>query len=77
VFSGNYDQAITYYNNALNSNRSNALLKFEFCKLLIQTGKLQEAVESFNKQFPGSKYTPILNVKLAELKSQAFQNKSE
>lgn len=43
VFLGNYDQAITYYNKALNSNRSNALLKFELCKLLIQTGKLQEA----------------------------------
>ncbi|QCE41504.1 tetratricopeptide repeat protein [Psychroserpens sp. NJDZ02] len=43
VFLGNYDQAITYYNKALNSNRSNALLKFELCKLLIQPSKLQEA----------------------------------
>ncbi|PIB33595.1 hypothetical protein BFP78_04890 [Gaetbulibacter sp. 5U11] len=74
-------EAIQAFNNAIKENpksESNyffrTLTKLDYFKDL---DAKQKEVKKFNNQFPDSKYSEILNLKLAKFKSEKFQNKTE
>jgi len=46
---GNYDQAIFYYDKALKSDHTNALLKYNYARLLSKTKKRQQAYSLFKE----------------------------
>lgn len=74
-------EAIQAFNNAIKENpksESNYFFR-TFTKLdyFKDLDAKQKEVQKFNNQFPNSKYSEILNLKLAKFKSEKFQNKTE
>ena len=74
-------EAIKAFTHAINENpkvESSYFFK-AFTKLMYYTDmeEKSKAVDTFCKQFPNGKYSEILKLKLEELRSDKFQNKTE
>ncbi len=76
---GNYDEALAYYKNSIESNPDNALIKYEFAKLLSKTKKYAEASNMFYKlidiDYKNPNYHYELGLVLERLKDSTAQNR--
>ena len=76
---GNYDLAIGNYKSSIETNPNNALLKYDYAKLLAKTKKYDEASVMFNKlidiDYRNPNYHYELGVVLEHLKDSTAQNR--
>jgi tetratricopeptide (TPR) repeat protein len=79
MFIGNYDEAILNYKESINANPKNALLKYEYAKLLYKVKKYQEASDLFYKlidiDYRNPNYHYELGLVLEQLKDSTAQNR--
>jgi len=76
---GNYDKAINNYKEAIKSNSNDALIKYDYGKLLYRTKKYKEASNEFNKLVKIDSLNPNyqyeLGLSLEKLKDSTTQKR--
>lgn len=76
---GNYDEALLYYEKSIQSNPDNALVKYEYAKLLSKTKKYEDASTVFYKlidiDYKNPNYHYELGLVLEHLKDSTAQNR--
>lgn len=76
---GNYDEALSHYEKSIESNPDNALIKYEYAKLLSKTKKFDEASNMFYKlidiDYKNPNYHYELGLVLEHLKDSTAQNR--
>lgn len=76
---GNYDEALLYYEKSIQSNPDNALIKYEYAKLLSKTKKYEDASTVFYKlidiDYKNPNYHYELGLLLERLKDSTAQNR--
>lgn len=76
---GNYDEGLTYYQKAVETNPENTLLKYDFGKFLYRTKKFKKASEIFNqlvyKDYKNPNFHYELGLALEQLKDSTAQNR--
>jgi len=68
---GNYDQAIFYYDKALKSDHTNALLKYNYARLLSKTKKRQQAYSLFKELLETDNSNPNFHYELGLILEKA------
>lgn len=76
---GNYDEALLHYERSIESNPDNALIKYEYAKLLSKTKKYEDASTMFYKlidiNYKNPNYHYELGLVLEHLKDSTAQNR--
>ncbi len=76
---GNYDEALLHYERSIESNPDNALIKYEYAKLLSKTKKFDESSNMFYKlidiDYKNPNYHYELGLVLEHLKDSTAQNR--
>jgi len=76
---GNYDEALSNYKNSIEANPDNALLKYEYAKLLSKTKKYKEALDVFYQlidiDYKNPNYHYESGLVLEKLKDSTAQNR--
>ncbi len=76
---GNYDEALLHYEKSIEANPDNALIKYEYGKLLSKTKNYNEASNMFRKlidiDYKNSNYHYELGLLLEHLKDSTAQNR--
>ncbi|MBN4070610.1 tetratricopeptide repeat protein [Olleya sp. AH-315-F22] len=76
---GNYDEALSNYKSSIETNPNNALIKYEFAKLLSKTKKHEAASTMFYKlidiDYKNPNYHYELGLVLEQLKDSTAQNR--
>ena len=76
---GNYDEALLHYQKSIEANPDNALVKYEYAKLLSKTKKFDEASTMFYKlidiDYKNPNYHYELGLVLEHLKDSTAQNR--
>jgi len=76
---GNYDQALNNYKNSVEVNPDNALIKYEYAKLLSKTKKFKEALDVFYQlidiDYKNPNYHYESGLVLEKLKDSTAQNR--
>jgi len=76
---GNYDQALSNYKSSIEANPDNALLKYDYAKLLAKTKKFKEALDIFYQlidiDYKNPNYHYESGLVLEKLKDSTAQNR--
>lgn len=76
---GNYDEALNNYKSSIDANPKNALIKFEYARLLSKTKKFETAAKVFNDlvyvDYKNPNYHYELGLVLEQLKDSTAQNR--
>jgi tetratricopeptide (TPR) repeat protein len=76
---GNYDEAVSNYKSSIEANPDNALIKYEYAKLLSKTKKYKEALEVFYQlidiDYKNPNYHYESGLVLEKLKDSTAQNR--